>query len=39
MARPLDPGCRLVLASHNPGKLVEIRKLLEPWDIHVVLAS
>ncbi len=39
MARPLDPGSRLVLASHNPGKLVEIRKLLEPWDIHVVLAS
>ncbi|GAB0118388.1 RdgB/HAM1 family non-canonical purine NTP pyrophosphatase [Acidisoma sp. 7E03] len=39
MARPLDPGCRLVLASHNAGKLVEIRKLLEPWDIHVLLAS
>ena len=39
MARPLDPGSRLVLASHNQGKLVEIRKLLEPWDIHVVLAS
>lgn len=39
MARPLEPGARLVLASHNPGKLVEIRKLLEPWDIHVVLAG
>jgi XTP/dITP diphosphohydrolase len=39
MARPLDPGSRLVLASHNQGKLAEIRKLLEPWDIHVLLAG
>ncbi len=39
MARPLEPGARLVLASHNPGKLVEIRALLEPWDIHVVSAG
>jgi non-canonical purine NTP pyrophosphatase (RdgB/HAM1 family) len=39
MARPLEPGARLVLASHNPGKLVEIRELLEPWDIHVVSAG
>ncbi len=39
MARPLDPGTRLVLASHNPGKLVEIRELLAPWDIHVVSAG
>jgi XTP/dITP diphosphohydrolase len=39
MARPLDPGARLVLASHNPGKLAEIRVLLEPWDIHVVSAG
>nr|WP_284947951.1 RdgB/HAM1 family non-canonical purine NTP pyrophosphatase [Acidisoma sp. PAMC 29798] len=39
MARPLDPGARLVLASHNPGKLIEIRKLLAPWDIHVVSAG
>ena len=39
MARPLDPGTRLVLASHNQGKLSEIRVLLEPWDIHVVSAG
>ncbi|GAB0113358.1 RdgB/HAM1 family non-canonical purine NTP pyrophosphatase [Acidisoma sp. C75] len=39
MARPLDPGSRLVLASHNPGKLAEIQTLLQPWDMHVVLAS
>ena len=39
MARPLDPGARLVLASHNPGKLAEIRALLEPWAIHVVSAG
>jgi non-canonical purine NTP pyrophosphatase (RdgB/HAM1 family) len=39
MARPLDHGCRLVLASHNPGKLAEIRDLLKPWSIHVVSAG
>jgi XTP/dITP diphosphohydrolase len=39
MARPLDPGSRLVLASHNPGKLAEIHALLAPWDIHVVSAG
>jgi len=39
MPRPLEPGARLVLASHNPGKLAEIRALLEPWDIHVVSAG
>jgi non-canonical purine NTP pyrophosphatase (RdgB/HAM1 family) len=39
MARPLDHGCRLVLASHNPGKLAEIRDLLKPWSIRVVSAG
>jgi non-canonical purine NTP pyrophosphatase (RdgB/HAM1 family) len=39
MARPLEPGARLVLASHNPGKLAEIRVLLEPWSIHLVSAG
>jgi non-canonical purine NTP pyrophosphatase (RdgB/HAM1 family) len=39
MARPLEPGARLVLASHNPGKLAEIRALLEPWNIHLVSAA
>ncbi len=27
MARRLEPGARLVLASHNPGKLREIEDL------------
>ncbi|MBW4021516.1 MAG: RdgB/HAM1 family non-canonical purine NTP pyrophosphatase [Proteobacteria bacterium] len=39
MARPLEAGARLVLASHNQGKLDEIRELLAPWDIHVVSAG
>lgn len=32
MARRLAPGARLVLASHNPGKLVEIAALLARAD-------
>ncbi len=37
MARRLPHGQRLVLATHNPGKLVEFRALLEPFG--VVLTS
>jgi XTP/dITP diphosphohydrolase len=29
----------LVIASHNPGKVVEIRRLLEPYDIQVAGAA
>ena len=39
MARRLDPGTRLVLASHNPGKLAELVGLLRPYDIDVVSAG
>ncbi len=39
MARRLHPGSRLVLASHNPGKLVEIRALVAPHGIDVVSAG
>ena len=39
MARRLQPGSRLVLASHNPGKLVEIRALVAPHGIDVVSAG
>ncbi len=39
MARRLEPGSRLVLASHNPGKLVEIRALVAPHGIDVVSAG
>ena len=36
MARRLEPDTRLVLASHNPGKLVELTELLRPHDVAVV---
>ena len=35
----LHPGARLVLASHNPGKLVEIAALLAPFGIAPVSAA
>lgn len=39
MARKLASGSRLVLASHNPGKLREIEALVRPHGIHVVSAG
>ena len=39
MARQLTPGSRLVLASHNPGKLKEIIGLLAPHKVDVVSAG
>jgi XTP/dITP diphosphohydrolase len=39
MARKLERGSRLVLASHNPGKLAELIDLLRPHDISVVCAG
>ena len=36
MARRLARGTRLVLASHNPGKLVELADLLRPHEVAVV---
>ena len=39
MARRLEPGARLVLASHNPGKLREIAALLAPHRVEVVSAA
>lgn len=38
MARRFEGG-KLVLASHNPGKLREIAELLAPYQIDVVLAG
>jgi XTP/dITP diphosphohydrolase len=38
-ARKLVDGSRFVLASHNPGKLVELTALLRPHAITVVPAS
>jgi XTP/dITP diphosphohydrolase len=39
MGRRLDRGTRLVLASHNPGKLREIADLVRPHGIDVVSAG
>ncbi len=39
MIRRLGAGDRLVLASHNPGKLREIAALLEPVGVSVVSAG
>jgi XTP/dITP diphosphohydrolase len=39
MARKFDRGARLVLASHNPGKLAEIRELLRPHAVSVISAG
>jgi len=39
MARRLETGTRLVLASHNPGKLAELTALLRPHDVAVVSAA
>ncbi len=39
MARIIEPGTRLVLASHNPGKLAELTELLRPHAVTPVSAS
>jgi XTP/dITP diphosphohydrolase len=39
MARKIAPGRKLVLASHNPGKLREIEALLRPHGVEVVSAA
>ena len=38
MSRKLTPG-KLVLASHNKGKLREIRALVEPFDMEAISAA
>lgn len=35
----LSPGDRLVIASHNPGKVREIRELLAPYRLDIVGAA
>jgi XTP/dITP diphosphohydrolase len=39
MSLHLKRGSRLVIATHNPGKLREFRDLLEPLDIEVLSAG
>jgi XTP/dITP diphosphohydrolase len=38
-ARHLQPGARLVAATHNPGKVAELRDLLAPYGLSVVSAA
>ena len=39
MGRQLPPGAKLILASHNKGKLVEMAELLRPYRVAVVSAA
>ncbi len=39
MARRLEAGTRLVLASHNPGKIAELTELLRPHDMAMISAG
>ncbi|MBN8888829.1 MAG: non-canonical purine NTP pyrophosphatase, partial [Rhodospirillales bacterium] len=39
MPRRLPAGARLVLATHNPGKLREIAAMLAPHGVEVVSAG
>lgn len=39
MTRRLDPGTRLIVATHNPGKLREMDDLLRPYRLECVSAG
>jgi XTP/dITP diphosphohydrolase len=39
VTRRLSRGTRLVIASHNPGKVREIQELVAPYDVAVVSAG
>jgi XTP/dITP diphosphohydrolase len=39
MPRPIAPGTRLVIASHNPGKVEELTELLAPYGVAVLGAA
>src|ERR1700730_17239352 len=39
MSRRLERGGGLVVASHNPGKIVEIEELLRPYGIATIGAA
>jgi XTP/dITP diphosphohydrolase len=39
MPRPIEPGERLVIASHNPGKVEEIETLLAPRGVLTIGAA
>lgn len=37
--RQLEPGARLVVASHNPGKVWEIKELIAPYGFDAISAA
>jgi XTP/dITP diphosphohydrolase len=39
ICRPSSDLCRLVIATHNPGKLAEMRELLAPYGIDAISAG
>lgn len=39
MPRRLEPGARLVIATHNPGKLLELADLLRPYGLDATSAG
>ncbi|HEX3995049.1 MAG TPA: non-canonical purine NTP pyrophosphatase [Acetobacteraceae bacterium] len=39
MGRKILPGSKLVLASHNQGKLAELTELLRPYKVEIVSAG
>jgi XTP/dITP diphosphohydrolase len=39
LPRKLERGAQLVLASHNPGKLIELADLLQPHGVSVISAG
>ena len=39
MTRRLEPGSRLIIATHNPGKLREMQELLTPFAVSAVAAG
>ena len=39
MSRRLSRGARLIVASHNPGKVREIGAIVEPYAIETISAG
>lgn len=39
ICRPSSDVCRLVIATHNPGKLAEMRELLAPYGVDAISAG
>ena len=39
MGRKLQPGSKLVLASHNQGKLAELADMLRPYQVEIITAG